>query len=74
MKKCSNTCAPTCDFCIYASNETLEINSRSYFGEPVCCKLHPEDKNVSAAHYCDDFQCFRYKEFKDPEIEELEDI
>ena len=61
MIKCCNCCVPTCQHCIYAEKELIEIDGWTYLGEIKKCKLRPNEK-VSGAHYCKDFHCLKAKE------------
>lgn len=59
MVKCSKSCTPTCQHCIYAECEQLEIDGNIYNGEAHMCSKHKQE--INAVHYCDDFHCFRVK-------------
>ena len=63
MVKCCNYCIPTCQHCIHAKYEQIEINGKIYNGEIESCKLHP-DQGVDGAYWCGDFHCYRAKEKK----------
>lgn len=58
MTKCSEGCTPTCQHCIHAECEQLELDGKMFNGEAIKCKIH-SDRKIDAAYWCDDFYCFR---------------
>ena len=59
MVKCSEGCIPTCQHCIYAEYEKLEIDGKTYNGEAEKCNKHHQE--INASYWCKDFYCFRAK-------------
>ena len=67
MKTCSEECAkhPCCDFCVEAIQSMIEVNGKMVTGGPIGCKLHKDEEHQRIARscgYCDDFECFNYRE------------
>ena len=58
MVKCCNCCVPTCQHCIHAEYEKIDVDGRIYNGEIEKCKIHP-DQGVDGAYWCGDFHCFK---------------
>ena len=59
MVKCCNCCVPTCQHCIYAEYEKLEVDDKTYNGEAEQCSKHHQE--INASYWCKDFHCFRAK-------------
>jgi len=57
MVKCSEECIPTCQHCIYAEYEKLEIDGKTYNGEAKQCSKHHQE--INGSYWCKDFHCFR---------------
>ena len=64
MIKCSESCIPCCDFCIYAVHEELEDEESggTFYDSPVWCEAWQDEEHAAlceSCSFCEDFHCFR---------------
>ena len=60
MTKCSDSCIPCCDNCVYAIYDKIMFDNKIIKGGPIGCAFHTNEdykRITNGCGFCDDFFC-----------------